>query len=465
MHVVPARPRHFGRTGVYLTLTVHAGADRARASVGHWLLFDTTTTPRRESRGILALGTTFLEDCIMFAVAFLPLLLTAATTSPERPIAADRVGAERAIVQQFTVDARGEGEYRVERRRVRLERLVVTFRDDGLVEVRGMGESNIEVQGRYSARGNALYDVNVSFGTYGGRASGRGSIELRGRRQLRRVSLRGEMRNGDDFELTFNDEDGGIGGGRPPGGGWEGRPPINGGTLDRNIEARGNGRGQLSSRRREYRVTGLRVQIGKSGDTRIIAEGDFPVTLEGTWSGGRRNRYVLDITRGFGSEGATGRGFVVIRDNRIVEELELRGFSEGQGYHLEYNSNTGPFPPGGGSYPGGGNDVDENVSLKSRGRGQFTYNGRSQNLNEGSVQIGRDGDFKVGIDGQAKGVIEGYYERGRDGRYTFRIAKAFDDNNATGTGSAVVRNNRMIEGFQFRGTLRGRPFTVTFETF
>ena len=64
----------------------------------------------------------------MLSMSFLPFALALGVGSASVE-ADDRLSHGASVAQQFTIDTRGEGEFRVDRRRVRLNRIVVTFRD------------------------------------------------------------------------------------------------------------------------------------------------------------------------------------------------------------------------------------------------------------------------------------------------------------------------------------------------
>lgn len=106
----------------------------------------------------------------------------------------------------------------------------------------------------------------------------------------------------------------------------------------RELQGTGEGRGVLKyAGQREKNLTEATVFLRRNNDIEIRLFGDESYTFTGRWTAGRANTYEFTVTDGFGTQGASGKGTVNLRQNGQVVRLELTGYTRRQTFSVTFD--------------------------------------------------------------------------------------------------------------------------------
>ncbi len=107
------------------------------------------------------------------------------------------------------------------------------------------------------------------------------------------------------------------------------------------------GRGTLRVQgQRDDQINRMTVDLRRTGEFEIRSSGFNPVIFTGRWSRGRGFEIDLDITNGFGRDGARGRGTIRLSRGGF-ERIDLNGETRRQTFSLSFvsdDSSSGPGP-------------------------------------------------------------------------------------------------------------------------
>jgi hypothetical protein len=110
----------------------------------------------------------------------------------------------------------------------------------------------------------------------------------------------------------------------------------------REVQGAGQGRGILKYEgERDASLRDASVFLKRNGELEIrlngIRTGDT-YNFTGKWFEGRNNDYEFELTGGFGTSGAYGKGTVSLRPNGQINHLEFKGYSKRQQFSVTFDS-------------------------------------------------------------------------------------------------------------------------------
>ncbi|MBI3652066.1 MAG: hypothetical protein HY231_13680 [Acidobacteria bacterium] len=112
----------------------------------------------------------------------------------------------------------------------------------------------------------------------------------------------------------------------------------------RDLRGTATGRGTLKyAGERDANLSDATVFLKRNGDIEIRLNGtrfNDSYTFTGHWYEGRNNDYEFDLTDGFGTAGAVGKGRVSLRTNGQLLRLQFSGYSQRQAFSVNFDGNA-----------------------------------------------------------------------------------------------------------------------------
>ena len=208
------------------------------------------------------------------------------------------------------------------------------------------------------------------------------------------------------------------------------------------VETRGQGTLQVSGQRDE-RLNEVSVNLRDGGEMELRFLGQATWIFTGRWSG-RSDIVELEIFRGFGNNGATGRGTLYLRRGE-VDRLEISGNTRRDRFSISFRGSEdrpgwgGERPGWGGGQPAGYSVAEGRYEIEVVATGKFLdlrledqrtlqQWGRSRNRNQQwDIERTRDGYYT--IRSVENGAYLGIEDRfGRDGAAVMAFQREFGDN-------------------------------------
>lgn len=212
----------------------------------------------------------------------------------------------------------------------------------------------------------------------------------------------------------------------------------------------------------QWRQTGtLRIGRGISETVRSVSltlrsNSEFELVVEANRRDSFSGTYVrfddgarLEITRGFGSNGANGVATVFFKK----QSLSAKGTTKGQEFSIEVGT------PG--STPSMGTGRFDHLDRNRLGKGSFRLGNEPTNdASRVEIALKRDGTFDIALRGKKNVRVKGTWQwRGND--VALEVSDAFGDQRATGSGTLFIQ--RAYENFyrlEINGTAAKGRFNV-----
>jgi hypothetical protein len=216
----------------------------------------------------------------------------------------------------------------------------------------------------------------------------------------------------------------------------------------------GNGTLRIA-RTAEERIREVRFKISPDGRFELTLTATRSDILFGTWRALSSREYLLTIDRGFGRDGATGTGRVMLGDGNRIDNVAVNGKTRNLVFTVEFAGRA--TPPA--NFPGDGKFSELSISRKSNGT--LNEAGRIKGFDTVEIKLFRDGTFELAFRGQAKFRVHGTWKWGRSD-VELNVLDALGDHRARGNGTLFIkRQGNDPWKLDIRGSAKGSDFSVS----
>lgn len=340
-----------------------------------------------------------------------------------------------AQLSDVNTTTEGRGTARANGRSYTLDEASIVLRPNRRFDATFFGrDARFRITGTWTANGDDEARLRPDNG------NGSGIARFRSRNRLVSLELNGNGSGYGTYSFLFQ-ADARPFGDRP--GNWDGE-------LSETV----HGEGTLVIGGTTLRLSQMGVQLHRGGraDLYIQETNGNERKMSGDWFDRRNNQIDLRIDAGLDSRDTSGRGQVILENNRLFR-VEVDGRTGGRSFDLRFQRTGDAWSPDAGS---------RSFTDSRSGDGTIRIGDGRGDLNRASVVLRSNGDAEISVSGSKSYSLRGRW-RQTIGVYTVTVTSGLGSGDTDGSGTVTVSGST-LRRLQFSGTTGRNRYTIDFAT-